>query len=226
MEKKILFVQSRTDPIRIERERDNFRRAVGSAAHIDFLSALDEKLAWTTPDEFLKGIDGVMFGGSSDFDFHGGRQSDDPARIMSMIILARARTMVRYALAEGTPIFGVCFGHQLIAQMHGGEVQNDKAQNKFGAHEVHLTEMGENDALFKNLPKSFTAQYAHKDSVTTLPEGATLLATGASCRFSALRYGDRAYTTQFHPEIERMTGATQPSPEAYSLLKHWLEVVV
>ena len=223
---RILFVQSRTDPTRVERERDNFRRAIGEAAEIDFLSALDEKLAWTSPNEFLKDCNGVIFGGSSDFDFDGGRDAKDPARLMSMIILSRTKMMVRYALAERVPVLGVCFGHQIIAQMHGGGVHRDLTQGKFGAHEVHLTEAGERDPLFSRLPKSFIAQYAHKDSAKTLPEGATLLATGESCRFSALRYGDRAYTMQFHPEIERMTGASEGSPDAYLLLVHWLDAVV
>ena len=49
--KKILVVQSRSDPTRIEREAERFRIAVGTSAEVDFLSSVDEKLAWTTPDE-------------------------------------------------------------------------------------------------------------------------------------------------------------------------------
>lgn len=223
---KVLLVQSRTTPVRIEREQGNFSRALGSTAELEFLSALDERFAWETPEEFLAGYDGVIFGGSSDFDFHGGRPEDDPVRAVSMQILDRTRPLVARALEIELPILGVCFGHQIIANMHGGNVHNDKQQNKFGGHEVHLTEEGKRDPLFKHLPKSFTAQYAHKDSVTNLPKGATLLATGSSCRFSALRYGKKAYTVQFHPEIERMTGATTSSKEAYGILPLWVTHIV
>ena len=220
------MVQSRITPERVERERGNFARALDGAAELGFLSALDERFEWETPQEFLAGYDGVIFGGSSDFDFHGGRPESDPVRATSMQILDRTRPLVAHAFDIGLPVLGVCFGHQIIGNMHGGNVHNDKQQNKFGGHEVHLTEEGQRDPLFKRLPKSFIAQYAHKDSVTDLPEGAMLLATGPSCRFSALRYGDRAYTVQFHPEIERMTGATTHSEEAYEILPLWVEHII
>jgi GMP synthase (glutamine-hydrolysing) len=225
---KILVVQSRTTERGIARERDNFTRAAQGAAELAFLSALDESVAWTSPPEFLKDFSGVIFGGSSDFDFHGGRAAHDPARITSMAILARAKHIVTHAQAENLPILGVCFGHQMIAQMQGGQVSNDREQSKYGSYEVHRTEEGMHDVLFGKLPESFFAQYAHKDSVTNLPEGAKLLATGTACRFSALRYGDHIYTMQFHPEVERINSAArhQDSPEASRLLLLWIEHVV
>lgn len=226
--KKILIVQSRTSSEWIEREQNNFLRAVGKSAEVEFLSALDERLAWTYPDEFLKGRDGVIFGGSSDFDFHGGRSIKDPARLMSMIILSRTRLIISYALAQKVPVLGVCFGHQIIGQMHGGDVIHDKAQSKFGSHEVTLTSEGKKDVLFSKLPEKFIAQYWHKDSVTVLPEGATLLATGSTCYFSALRYGEKTYTVQFHPEVERIITDEnpQPSPEASKIVPLWIKHIV
>src|SRR3989344_1338759 len=218
--KKVLVVQSRTTQERIEGEQVNFRRAIGEGVEIEFLSALDERLAWTTPDEFLENADGVIFGGSSDFDFHGGRPEKDPARIMSLVILSRTKNLVSFALAEKIPLIGVCYGHQLIANMYGGAVNHDKEQSKFGSFEVHLTEEGKSDPLFKNLPEVFYAQYAHHDSVTQMPEGATLLASSPICQFSALRYGDAAYTVQFHPEVERFgfSKDEQASPHAAPLI--------
>ena len=225
---RILVVQSRSSPDGIEREQSNFSKALLSVAEVTFLSALDERLAWTSPDEFLKSSDGVIFGGSSDFDFHGGRDSKDPARLVSIIILSRARNIVQHALAEGIPIFGVCFGHQLIAQMHGGDVLYDPAQAKTGAHEVHLTPEGTNDRLFGTLPPTFFAQYWHKDSVTNLPDGATLLASGPACRFSALRYGKNTFTVQFHPEVKKVGADThyQESSEVSRLLPLWIKHIV
>ncbi|OGG53008.1 hypothetical protein A2851_03025 [Candidatus Kaiserbacteria bacterium RIFCSPHIGHO2_01_FULL_53_29] len=226
--KRILIVQSRSSPDWVEREQKNFRRAIGESAEIEFLSALDERLAWASPDEFLKGCGGVIFGGSSDFDFHGGRNEKDPARLMSMIILSRARNIVTYARAVHLPILGVCFGHQLIAQMRGGNVQCDTSQGKSGSHEIYLTGHGAEDQLFKSFPPSFIAQYWHKDSVTNLPEGATLMATGPTCRFSALRYGDNIYTAQFHPEVKRIIidQNPRPSPRASKLIPLWIERIV
>lgn len=175
---RILLIQSRTQPEALEKERANFKRAVGETVELGYLSALDERLAWTYPDEFLKYYDGVMFGGSSDFDLHGGRSENDPARIMALIILSRVRMTLQYALAEERPIFGVCFGHQLIAEMHGGEVQKDEEQGKHGAHEVVVNETGMCDPIFGGIAHSFNAHYFHNDAVTSLPKGATLLASG------------------------------------------------
>src|SRR3989344_4018493 len=107
--KKILVVQSRVTEDRIERERENYRRAIGGKADADFLSAVDSSLAWTTPDALLEGYDGVIFGGSSDFDFHGGRPAEDPMRLMSTIILSRAKNLVHYTIAQAIPVLGICF---------------------------------------------------------------------------------------------------------------------
>lgn len=221
---RILLIQSRTQPEALEKERTNFKRSVGDAAGLEYLSALDERLAWTYPDEFLKYYDGVMFGGSSDFDLHGGRNEKDPARIMALIILSRVRMIVQYALAEEKPVFGVCFGHQLIAEMHGGEVRQDEGQGKHGAHEVVVAGEGKRDPVFGSIAGSFSAHYLHKDAVTKLPKGATLLASGPSCRFSVLRYEQKVYTVQFHPEIQ--CACLKGSNEASRTVQLWLDKVV
>src|SRR5437016_6071572 len=112
--KRILVVQSRSPERGIEREQQNFRHAVGKAVDLEFLSALDERLAWTSPDEFLEDCAGAIFGGS-DYYLHGGRDDEDPARLMSAVILNRVLSILKYAAEEDIPILGVCFGHQLIA---------------------------------------------------------------------------------------------------------------
>lgn len=226
--KKILVVQSRVTERRIERERENFRRSIGDAATVGFLSSVDEKLAWSSPGDLLKGYDAVIFGGSADFDFHGGRHPEDPVRLMSMIILSRARNIVTYAMERQVPILGVCFGHQIVAQMHGGMVSNDREQSKFGSYEVQLTEAGKNDPLFAQMPEKFIAQYAHRDSATSMPTGAELLAHSPGCKYSVLRYGTTTYTVQFHPELETfddMPLEYKPSPEASSLIGKWLTLI-
>jgi GMP synthase (glutamine-hydrolysing) len=86
--------------------------------------------------------------------------------------------------------------------MCGGYVSHDESQNKAGSFDVVLTADGLTDRLFSALPDTFVAQYGHKDSVTSLPRGATLLAQGPACRFSALRYGRSVYSVQFHPELD------------------------
>jgi GMP synthase-like glutamine amidotransferase len=226
--RKILIVQSRITEKRIERERENYRRTIGDRADVDFLSSLDGRLAWTSPIRLLDGYSGVIFGGSSDFDFHGGRPENDPIRLISTMILSRARNIISHALQRSVPILGVCFGHQIIGQMHRGMVTNDREQSKFGSFEVQLTPDGKRDKIFGTLPATFYAQYAHKDSVTNHPEGATVLATGPGCKFAALRYGESVYTVQFHPELEKFDDilSRHPSPDASKIIPLWLEKIV
>lgn len=199
--KQVLVIQSRVRQEMIDAEREEYRRSAGEGVALSFASTLDVARDWENPAGILEGVDGVILGGSGEFDLHGGRSEDDPARLTSREIVARIKTFVLYLIENDLPLLGVCYGHQLVAEMHGGNVTNDHSQKKVGTFDVHLTEEGARDPLFSRLPKDFAAQYGHKDSVTTMPHGATLLAVGESCRFSALRYGTRIYTTQFHPEL-------------------------
>ena len=244
--KKILLVQSRSRTEMIAAEQEGYRAALRGIAKLECLSALDEKLSWNDPHSFVKAYDGIIFGGSSDYDFDGGRMAKDPFRLLAMIILSRTRNLISFALAEKIPVLGVCFGHQMLANMYGGEVKRDEAQSKSGTFEVALTAEGKRDQLFKHLPPTFMAQYGHKDSVTKLPKGAKLLAKGKRCRFAALRYGESTYTMQFHPELTAEQAAknlntlsgylpkgvtdasavVHASPEASKLIPLWIEKVV
>lgn len=238
--RNILLIQSRERPDMMRKEQENFLRVVGESARLEFLSALDDTLDWAVPDALLARYDGIIFGGSSYFDLDGGRAANDPSRLAALSILSRVRPLILHALEKNLPVLGICFGHQLIAEANGGRVMNDRTQGKAGSYEVHLTGEGEQDVLFSSLPKSFVAQYGHKDSVTNLPSGATLLARGSDCRFSALRYNDGAYSVQFHPEVTHADFAVRlkecgylpenvepesvvrASPEASGLISQWI----
>jgi len=146
--------------------------------------------------------DAIVIGGSGDLYIDGGRAADEPERAQAQEALRRIAPIITMARQYSMPVLGVCFGHQLIAELAGGSVTHDHSQKKTGTYEVALTEAGKEDPLCRDLPERFLAQYAHKDSVTTLPADAVVLASGDACRFSALRYkGSRIYSVQFHPEL-------------------------
>ena len=244
--KKILLVQSRSRTDKIEAEQDGYRAALKGIAKLECLSALDESLSWRDPHKLVSAYGGIIFGGSSDYDFDGGRMAKDPFRLLSMIILSRTKNLITYATEEKIPVLGVCFGHQLIANMHGGEVKNDPKQKKSGTFEVILTDEGKKDPLLGEMPEKFLAQYGHKDSVTKLPKGAVVLAKNKDCRFSVLRYGATTYTAQFHPELtgtrainslndvegylpDNVSDASKivrESPEASKIIPLWIEKIV
>lgn len=184
-------------------EQDEYRRAIGDAACIDFVSSLDTTLLWDKPALLWGSYDAVMLGGSGEFDFDGGRAIDDDARITSQEIVVRLRPFIEWVVASDVPLLGICYGHQIVSETLGVPVVNDHAQKKVGSYEVILTEEGKQDKVFGQLPERFLVQYGHKDSLSLLPTGAVLLAQSRVCRTSALRFGKNVYTMQFHPELTR-----------------------
>ena len=159
------------------------------------------ELIWDTPSKIVERYDGIVLGGSSDFFIHGVKGEEYAERAGAREIMDRMRLLVEYIVERQVPTLGICFGHQLIAEVFGGTVTHDHLQKKGGTHEVRLTEAWKDDPLFAGFPAVFPAQYWHRDSVTRPPLGAVVLAEGDSCRFAALRYGSEVYTLQFHPEL-------------------------
>lgn len=212
--KKVLLIQSRKAPYMLGVEKEEYARALEGRAELVCISSLDESLSWNTPPVILFGYDALIVGGSGDFDFDGGRARDDEARLISKEIAERLRPLILYILEKDFPLLGVCYGHQIVAEVLGVTVLHDKAQTKVGSFEVALTEAGKRDALFGDMPETFMAQYGHKDSVSAIPKGATLLAKSPQCNGSAYRYGAHVYTTQFHPEstAEGMANKLSNSP--------------
>lgn len=212
--KNILIVQSRINPDAHMAERAEYVRAIGNRAQVNFISSLDETVPWHAPEKMLEGYQGVIFGGSGDFDFDGGRAEDDEARLVSRRIVKRVESLVLYILEHDFPMLGVCYGHQIVAEVLGVPVLHDVSQMKRGTFEVEVTEAGKIDIIFSDTPDVFCAQYGHKDSVSAVPPGAVLLGQSLQCRASIFRYGAHVYTTQFHPELthEDLARRLQSSP--------------
>lgn len=198
----LLLIQSRKRPEMVEGEQGEYQRALESTdVSLSAASVFDASLPWNDPRALLSGYDGVILGGSGEYDFDGGRPEDDDVRAGSKEIVSRLRPLLDYVFENDIPLLGVCFGHQIVSEYLGVAVVHDTDQKKVGSHEVQLTAEGKADPLFAGLPASFIGQYGHKDSLSALPPGALLLATGPSCRTSALRYKRSIYTLQFHPEL-------------------------
>jgi GMP synthase-like glutamine amidotransferase len=97
---------------------------------------------------------------------------------------------IRRAYAQGVPLVGICFGHQIIAQALGGKVIKHPDGWAVGAQ----------DYDFDGQPVTLNAW--HQDQVVSLPEDAEVAGRNAFCQNAALIYGDRAYTVQAHPEFD------------------------
>lgn len=113
--------------------------------------------------------------------------------------MLRTEAWLREVVAAGTPVFGICFGHQILAQALGGEVHRNPRGREMGTLPV---ERRGDDPIFEGLPARFLANVTHVDSVVRLPPGAVSLARSALEEHHAIRFAERCYGVQFHPEID------------------------
>jgi GMP synthase (glutamine-hydrolysing) len=109
---------------------------------------------------------------------------------------------LRDALDVDLPVFGVCYGHQLLAHALGGVVEDHPGGEELGTHEIALHLQGAQEALLNGVPASFTANLSHMQTVAVLPDKATVLAGSAHDPHQILRYAPMAWSTQFHPEFD------------------------
>lgn len=198
----ILLIQFRQKETTATMEFQSISRELGDAVKLTSISALDTELSWTKSEKIVAGYDGIIFGGSGDFDFDGARAHDDPARAMSYVLLEQLRPLITYIFAQDIPTLGICYGHQLIGAFHGVAVAHDVVQRKTRSHQVQVLADAHQYFLCSNLPATFKAQYGHKDVLQQIPAGATLIIQGGeACQISALCYSENIFSTQFHPEL-------------------------
>jgi GMP synthase (glutamine-hydrolysing) len=113
----------------------------------------------------------------------------------------RSAQWLRDAAHAGLPLFGICYGHQLIAHALGGEVGYNPSGREMGTIDLELHPHAEADPLFAGLPPRFPAQATHLQSVLRAPEGATVLAKSEQDAVHAYRWREHVWGVQFHPEF-------------------------
>ncbi|MEL7463237.1 MAG: type 1 glutamine amidotransferase [Pseudomonadota bacterium] len=101
------------------------------------------------------------------------------------------RDFIRAARAAKTPIFGVCFGHQIMADALGGKAEKADKGFVIGAKS------------FDYQGRSIEAHAMHQDQVTAAPPEAEVIASAPYCPVAALKYEFPALSVQFHPEYRR-----------------------
>jgi GMP synthase (glutamine-hydrolysing) len=98
----------------------------------------------------------------------------------------------------GVPVFGMCYGFQLMAKGLGGEVAHTGAR-EYGRTPVSVTEPG---TLLAGIPAEHKVWMSHGDSVAQAPEGFTVLASTDVTPVAAFEDVDRGLAgVQWHPEV-------------------------
>lgn len=108
---------------------------------------------------------------------------------------------IRDAMDVELPMFGVCFGHQLMAHALGGRVDYLPGGREIGTLPITQYPEHHDDPLLTGLPASFRAHTTHEQSVLEPPPGARVLAGSVRDPNHLLRYGRHAASVQFHPEF-------------------------
>jgi len=101
-------------------------------------------------------------------------------------------------LELGVPVLGICYGHQLIAELVGGDVESGKA-GEYGLTQLSLKNEGE---LASGLSKKEGVWMNHKDVVRKLPEGFEVTGSTSNSPVAAFENSkEKIYGVQFHPEV-------------------------
>ncbi len=104
--------------------------------------------------------------------------------------------------AHDVPTLGVCFGHQLIADMLGGQVDYNPLGRHMGISQFILNPQGQQDMLLGDLSatNTFNTFVSHQQNVISLPACVTLLGSCENDSNHAFSYQNYIWGVQFHPE--------------------------
>jgi GMP synthase (glutamine-hydrolysing) len=184
-----LAVLTTGQPVPLARERrgkffDMIRRVIDEDCPgplVDYDATTDEPLPG--PRE----VAGVIVTGS-------------PARVATRDpwMLRIEQSLREYAAAE-TPVFGICFGHQLLGSALGGKAGPNPNGREIGTERLELLA---DDDLLQGVTEEPVVVMTHLDSVTELPPGAVSLARTRLEPNAVIRFAPRVWGVQFHPEMD------------------------
>jgi len=127
-----------------------------------------------------------------DLDFDGLLITGSPASVHDTADwITRLEETLRVAVAQNLPLFGACFGHQIIAKALGAQVGYNPQGWVLGRVETMTQPEG------RTLP----VYAAHKEQVLSLPEGAHIVARTTGCDIAGFAIRQHVLTTQYHPEM-------------------------
>ena len=133
-------------------------------------------IAGNEPAPEPDGVDGIIISGSEK-----GVYDDTPWMLPLRENLQEMRS-------SKVAMFGICFGHQIMADIFGGKAAKSNKGFVTGVRQ------------FSDRGTDVAAYLAHQDQVIDVPPGAEVIASAPHCPVAALSYDFPAVSVQFHPE--------------------------
>ncbi len=119
-----------------------------------------------------------------------------------------------YLRELGAPVLGVCYGMQLLNRKFGGEVAPGNTR-EYGPATL-MIETGV-DSIFNGLKGHSQIWMSHSDTVSRLPEGCEVIGRNLDGIPVALKWNERFFGIQFHPEVSH-------TKEGSQILKNFLSL--
>lgn len=119
----------------------------------------------------------------------------------------KAMHWLKWALDQGVPTLGICYGHHMLAQILGGSVGYLPQGPEIGYQRLHFCGEYESDPLFGLYPSHFEAFAYHYQTILRLPAKARVYARTAQERCHAVRFDQWVWGVQYHPEFSPYAAA-------------------
>jgi GMP synthase-like glutamine amidotransferase len=113
--------------------------------------------------------------------------------------LKKEKEFIAKTIEHKKKVIGICLGAQLIAQVLGAKVYNNK-EKEIGFMPVRFSENALQDNLFKDFNEEEIVFHWHGETFD-LPEGAIHLADTNVCAHQAYMIGNNILCLQFHLEV-------------------------
>ncbi|MGW5274819.1 glutamine-hydrolyzing GMP synthase [Streptomyces sp. NPDC004044] len=131
----------------------------------------------------------------------------------SSVYAEGAPSLDRSLFEAGVPVFGMCYGFQLMATTLGGTV-DDNGAREYGRTRLTVSKTG--STLFEGTPAEQSVWMSHGDACSAAPEGFTVTASTDVVPVAAFENDEKKlYGVQYHPEVLHSTHGQQ-------VLEHFL----
>ncbi len=151
---------------------------------------------------------------------------------------------LRDAMDIELPMLGICYGHQLLAHALGGCVGYHPGGREIGTTTLTVLDAAEGDPVMANIQGEVPIHVSHSQTVLELPNDSVILARNDFEPHQAVRYAEKVWGLQFHPEfnarimkayiqdriealiaegydIDRLTNTVRETPVASSVLRNF-----